>query len=71
MSKLIKQYLEQVNEISQITLNPNGPGSIRIHLIPPKKRKIGISWVVILNGQDVLPLTTGWAILLREFIQDL
>ena len=70
MSKLIKQYLEQVNEISQITLNPNGPGSIRIHLIPPKKRKIGISWVVILNGQDVLPLTTGWAILLREFIQE-
>ena len=39
MSKLIKQYLEQVNEISQITLNPNGPGSIRIHLIPPKKKK--------------------------------
>lgn len=70
MSKLIKQYLEQVNEISQITFNPNGPGSIRIHLIPPKKRKIGISWVVILNGQDVLPLTTGWAILLREFIEE-
>lgn len=65
----IKQYLKQVNEVSHITLNPNGPGSIRVHLIPPKKLKLGVSWVVILNGQDVLPLTTGWAILLREFIK--
>ena len=65
----IKQYLKQVNEVSHITLNPNGPGSIRIHLIPPKKLKAGVLWVVILNGQDVLTLTTGWAILLREFIK--
>lgn len=68
MSKEIKEYLNSINEVSQITFNPNGPGSVRVHLIPPKKIKLGVAWVVIVNGQDVLPLTTGWAILLREFI---
>ena len=66
--KTLKRYLKTINGISHITLNPYGPGAVRIHLIPPKKIKLGITWVVILNGQDVLPLTTGWAILLREFI---
>ena len=66
--KTLKRYLKTINGISHITLNPYGPGAVRIHLIPPKRIKLGITWVVILNGQDVLPLTTGWAILLREFI---
>ena len=30
---------------------------------------MGISWVVLINGQDILPITTGWAILLKEFIE--
>lgn len=70
MKKELKEYLNSIDGISQITFNPNGPGSVRIHLIPPKKIKFGIAWVVIINGQDVLPLTTGWAILLREFINN-
>lgn len=51
------------------TWNPKGPGVIRIHMIPPK-----FSWfhmapaVVLLNGQEILPLNESWAILLTEFV---
>ena len=48
----------------------SAPGSIRIHLVPPKKPKIGIPWVIIINGQDIIPLSCSWAILLREFIKE-
>lgn len=68
MYKELNEYLKSVDGVSHITLDPNGPGVVRIHLIPPKKVKLGVLWVVIINGQDILPLTTGWAILLREFI---
>lgn len=70
MTKKLKEYLNNVYGVSQITFNPNGPGAVRVHLIPPKKVKLGIAWVVIINGQDVLPVTTGWGILLREFINN-
>ena len=51
------------------TWNPKGPGVIRIHMIPPKFRLFGTApSVVILNGQDILPLNESWAILLTEFI---
>lgn len=68
MNKELKKYLGSINEVSHITLDPNGPGVVRIHLIPPKKIKFGISWIAIINGTHILPLATGWAILLREFI---
>lgn len=70
MNKKLKDYFEQINEISHITLDPKGPGVVRIHLIPPKKPKLGVSWVAIINGYAILPLTCGWAILLREFIKE-
>lgn len=66
----LKDYLSTLNQVYHITFNPKGPGVVRIHLIPPKKVKMGISWVVILNGQDILPITSGWAILLKEFIEE-
>ncbi len=52
------------------TWNPNGPGVIRIHMIPPKFRWFRTEpSVVILNGQDILPIGESWAILLTEFIR--
>ena len=71
MNKILKDYLKSVNGVSHITFDPNGPGVVRIHLVPPKKPKLGISWVVIINGADLLPLSCGWAILLREFINNI
>lgn len=64
----VKTYLNQVDGVAHTTLDPKTPGVVRIHLVPPKKLKKGIPWVVILNGYSVLPLQTSWAILLREFI---
>ena len=59
------------NEVHHTTLNPEGPGVVRIHLIPPKvtEDEIGAS-VAILNGQDVVPVNTSWSILLTEFIRE-
>ena len=65
----ISQYLKNGNQIYHLTLDPKEESLIRIHLIPPKKLKINIPWVVILNGYYILPLQTGWAILLKEFIE--
>ena len=57
---MLKEKFYELNNwkgVVHTTLNPNGPGAMRIHLIPPK-----FSWfkivpsVVILNGQDVLPI---------------
>ena len=40
-TKTVKRILEYMdstfNEVLHTTLNPDGPGAIRIHLIPPKK----------------------------------
>lgn len=65
-----KQYLKSINSVVHTTFNPNTPGSVRIHLVPPKKIKHGTPWVIILNGKDILPVNSGWAILLREFIEE-
>ena len=36
----INTYMDTVfNEVLHTTLNPDGPGAIRIHLIPPKKEE--------------------------------
>ncbi|MBE7003389.1 MAG: radical SAM protein [Ruminococcaceae bacterium] len=58
------------NEVHHTTLDPEGPGVVRIHLIPPKVSdgEIGAS-IAILNGQDVVPVNTSWSILLTEFIK--
>ena len=57
-------------EVHHTTLDPKGPGVVRIHLVPPVVRggEIGAS-IAILNGQDVIPVNTAWSILLTEFIE--
>lgn len=66
------------NEVYHCTLNPDGPGVVRIFLVPPlidgapdgpdSLTDIGSS-VAIINGQDVIPVNTSWSILLIEFIR--
>ena len=47
----IAQYKEYKNGVSHCTFNPEGPGVVRIHLIPPKFRLFRSSaYIVILNG---------------------
>ena len=71
MNKKLKEYIKKIDGVSHITFDPKGPGVVRIFLVPPKKIKSGISWVVILNGENLLPICMAWAILLREFINEI
>ncbi len=75
----VKNYaLNNFNEVHHCTLNPDGPGVVRIHLVPPLVAddgntsddawKVGSS-VAIINGQDVIPVNVSWSILLIEFIR--
>lgn len=51
------------------TWNPKGPGVLRVHMIPPKFHLFRmVDSVVLLNGQDILPISESWAILLTEFM---
>ncbi|WP_418667902.1 radical SAM/SPASM domain-containing protein [Allofournierella sp.] len=64
-----QKYLRQVRHI---TLDPKGPGVVRLHMVPPKtllRRKV--PYVVILNGHDVLPLNLSWAVLLACLMDSL
>ena len=53
--------------VSHTTLNPRGPGVMRIHLVPPKNPLREPS-VAILNGQDIIPVNPSWTVLLNNFI---
>jgi radical SAM protein with 4Fe4S-binding SPASM domain len=66
----ISKYLKSCDEVVHTTLNPYGPGAVRIHMIPPGSARPGVPWVIILNGQYILPINTSWAILLAEFIRE-
>lgn len=70
MSRMLTEYLKSTREVVHTTLNPYKANAVRIHLIPPGRPKAGVPWVLILNGQDILPLNTSWAILLAEFIKE-
>ena len=67
----LKQYLKTCSGVCHTTLNPKSSGVCRIHLVPKKKPKPSIPWVVIINGYSVLPLQSSWAVLLKIFIENL
>ena len=57
--------------VSHTTFNPYGPGVVRIHLIPPKfSVNKAVPSIAIVNGQDIIPINTSWAILLDVFIKE-
>lgn len=71
MSLLEKIYHKKhLHEVAHTTFDPYGPGVVRIHMVPPKWKWFGHTpSVVIINGQDVLPLSMAWTVLLNEFIK--
>lgn len=62
--------MQKMRGVAHTTLNPYGPGVVRIHLIPPKFGLEAPPSVVILNGQDIIPINLAWAILLDIFINE-
>ena len=68
---LLAQYKEYKNGINHCTFNPEGPGVVRIHLVPPKFRLFGDrTYIVILNGYYMLPIGYSWALLLSNFMKE-
>ena len=72
-SKRVIQYAkEHFTEVQHTTLNPEGPGVVRIHLVPPRLEETTVAAsVVILNGQYVVPVNVSWSILLTELISNI
>ena len=57
--------------VKHCTFDPDGPGVVRIHLIPPVYRRFGrAESIVILNGYYILPLGYAWAQLLSAFMDE-
>lgn len=64
--------VENFGGVLHTTLDPEGPGVVRIHMIPPKIEGGQIcESVVILNGQDIIPVGVSWSILLAELIKSI
>ena len=68
----IQAYMDEVfDEVLHTTLNPDGPGAIRIHLIPPKKEENALNpSIAIINGADIVPVNFAWVVMLAEMIRE-
>ena len=68
----IRAYMDTTfSEVLHTTLNPDGPGAIRIHLIPPKKEEHALNpSIAIINGTDIIPVNFVWAVILAEMIRE-
>ncbi len=65
----IAQYKAYKQGVVHCTFDPDGPGVVRMHLVPPKFRLNGNPpYVLILNGYYLLPVGYSWAIMLTAFM---
>ncbi len=68
----IREYMDsRFTEVLHTTLNPEGPGVIRIHLIPPRNDEEHLNpSVAIINGTDIVPVNFSWTVMLAELIRE-
>ena len=57
--------------VRHITLDPKGHGVVRIHMIPPRQDAADAPFLLLLNGDKLVPLNLSWAILLANFMDRL
>lgn len=57
--------------VRHITLDPKGPGVVRMHMIPPRTEDPFDPFLLLLNGAQLVPLNMSWAILLANFMDQL
>ncbi len=57
--------------VRHITLDPKGPGVVRIHMIPPRTESPEDPFLLLLNGAQLVLLTLSWAVLLANFMDRL
>lgn len=55
---------EHLRQVRHITLDPRGPGVLRIHMVPPREDTPAAPFLLLLNGAQLVPLNLSWAILL-------
>jgi MoaA/NifB/PqqE/SkfB family radical SAM enzyme len=68
ISKALKDLAK--NGVLHATLNPEGPGAVRIHLIPSDYTDAKhYTSVVMVNGYWIIPMGTTWTYLLSCFLQ--
>lgn len=71
---MFKQKLYELANWKQVihtTWNPDGPGVIRMHMIPPKFTPFKLAQtMVIINGSEILPINESGAILLTEYVKN-
>ena len=70
---MLRSYLRKSQAYKQgvvhATLDPQGPGVARVHLIPPKPDLFeDPASVMIINGHHILPVGSSWAWVIREFL---
>ena len=59
---------EHLSCVRHITLDPYGPGVVRMHLIPPRAESPEEPYLLLLNGAQLVPLNFSWAVLLSCFM---
>ena len=62
---------KHLNCVRHITLDPKGHGVVRIHMIPPRQDAANAPFLLLLNGDKLVPLNLSWAILLANFMDRL
>ena len=60
-----------LNCVRHITLDPKGPGVVRIHMIPPRDETPDAPFLLLLNGAQLVPLNLSWAIMLANLMDQL
>ena len=66
------QFRQQhLNCVRHTTLDPYGPGVVRIHMIPPRVDTLDEPFLLLLNGAHLVPLNLSWAVLLSCFMDEL
>ncbi len=62
---------EHLSCVRHITLDPYGPGVVRMHMIPPRAETPDEPFLLLLNGAHLVPLNLSWAVLLSCFMDEL
>ena len=63
--------LKNWDQVIHTTWNPDGPGVIRMHMIPPRFTPFRtVKSIVIINGSEILPINESGAILMTEYVKN-
>lgn len=72
MTFLERRYRRKhLDYVRHITLDPKGPGVVRLHMIPPGSEDPASPFLLLINGARLVPLNLSWAVLLANFMDEL